>query len=147
MLLFIYKLCVCAQSCWLFATSWDCSPPGSSVHGIIPARILKQVDIFSSRSEVKWFSPVQLFVTPWTIAYQDPLSMGFSRQEYWSGLPFPSPRKLCPFKQDTKSWFGTRISGHDLWLRLYPLFLFHTSMLRSSTEKCPTEALTVRCGT
>ena len=37
---------------------------------------------------------VQLFVTPWTVAYQAPPSMGFSRQEYWSGLPFPSPRDL-----------------------------------------------------
>ena len=37
------------------------------------------------------FSCVQLFATPWTAAYQAPLSMGFSRQEYWSGLPFPSP--------------------------------------------------------
>ena len=37
------------------------------------------------------FSHVQLFATPWTIACQAPLSMGFSRQEYWSGLPFPSP--------------------------------------------------------
>ena len=36
-------------------------------------------------------SHVQLFVTPWTVAYQGPLSMGFSRQEYWSGLLFPSP--------------------------------------------------------
>ena len=36
-------------------------------------------------------SRVQLFVTPWTIACQGPLSMGFSRQEYWSRLPFPSP--------------------------------------------------------
>ena len=34
------------------------------------------------------------FVTPWTIALQDPLSMGFPRQEYWSGLPFPSPEDL-----------------------------------------------------
>ena len=41
--------------------------------------------------KVKSLSHVQLFVTPWTIAYQDPLSMGFSKQEYWSGLPFPSP--------------------------------------------------------
>ena len=39
-------------------------------------------------------SRVRLFVTPWTVAYQAPLSMGFSRQEYWSGLPFPSPRDL-----------------------------------------------------
>ena len=39
-------------------------------------------------------SRVRLFVTPWTVAYQAPLSMGFSRQEYWSGLPFPSPKQL-----------------------------------------------------
>ena len=40
------------------------------------------------------FSRVQLFATPWTVAHQAPLSMGFSRQEYWSGLPFPSPGDL-----------------------------------------------------
>ena len=39
-------------------------------------------------------SHVELFVTPWTAAHQALLSMGFSRQEYWSGLPFPSPRDL-----------------------------------------------------
>ena len=39
-------------------------------------------------------SSVQLFVTPWTIAHQAPLSLGFSRQEYWSGLPFPPPGDL-----------------------------------------------------
>ena len=43
---------------------------------------------------MKSFSRVQLFVTPWTVAHQAPLSMGFSRQEYWSGLPFPSPGDL-----------------------------------------------------
>ena len=43
------------------------------------------------RKKVKSLSCVQLFPTPWTIAYQAPPSMGFSRQEYWSGLPFPSP--------------------------------------------------------
>ena len=42
-------------------------------------------------SEVKSLSRVRLFAAPWTVAYQAPLSMGFSRQEYWSGLPFPSP--------------------------------------------------------
>ena len=41
--------------------------------------------------KVKLLSRVQLFVTPWTVAYQAPSSMGFSRQEYWSGLPFFSP--------------------------------------------------------
>ena len=45
-------------------------------------------------SEVKLLSRVQLFATPWTVAYQASLSMGFSRQEYWSGLPFPSPLDL-----------------------------------------------------
>ena len=43
---------------------------------------------------MKSLSRVQLFVTPWTVAHQAPLSMGFSRQEYWSGLPFPSPGDL-----------------------------------------------------
>ena len=46
---------------------------------------------------VKSLSRVQLFATPWTIAYQAPQSMGFSRQEYWSGLPFPSP-------EDPRDW-------------------------------------------
>ena len=41
--------------------------------------------------KVKSFGHVRLFATPWTVVYQDPLSMGFSRQEYWSGLPFSSP--------------------------------------------------------
>ena len=45
-------------------------------------------------SEVKLLSCVGLFPTPWTVAYKAPLSMEFSRQEYWSGLPFPSPRDL-----------------------------------------------------
>ena len=44
--------------------------------------------------KVKSLSRVQLFAIPWTVAYQAPLSMGFSRQEYWSGLPFPSPGKI-----------------------------------------------------
>ena len=43
---------------------------------------------------MKWLSHVRLFVTPWTVAHQAPPSMGFSRQEYWSGLPFPSPGNL-----------------------------------------------------
>ena len=45
-------------------------------------------------SEVKSFSHVQPFATPWTVAYQAPLSLEFSRKEFWSGLPFPSPEDL-----------------------------------------------------
>ena len=44
--------------------------------------------------KVKWLSRVRLFATPWTVAHKPPLSMAFSRQEYWSGLPFPSPGDL-----------------------------------------------------
>ena len=44
--------------------------------------------------KVKSLSCVRLFATPWTVAYQASPSMGFSRQEYWSGLPFPSPGDL-----------------------------------------------------
>ena len=44
--------------------------------------------------KVKSFSSVRLFAIPWTVVYQASLSMGFSRQEYWSGLPFPSPGDL-----------------------------------------------------
>ena len=46
------------------------------------------------KAKVKSLSHVRLFATPWTVAYQAPPSMGFSRQEYWSGLPFPSPGDL-----------------------------------------------------
>ena len=44
--------------------------------------------------KVKLLSHVRVFATPWMVAYQAPLSTGFSRQEYWSGLPFPSPGDL-----------------------------------------------------
>ena len=55
------------------------------------------VEVFPTRiekAEVKSLSCVRLFVTPWTVAYQTSPSMGFSRQEYWSGLPFLSPGDL-----------------------------------------------------
>ena len=47
-----------------------------------------------SEVKVKWLSRVRLFATPWTVAHKPPLSMAFSRQEYWSGSPFPSPGDL-----------------------------------------------------
>ena len=77
----------------------DGSPPGSSIPGILQARTLEWVAISFSNAwkwkvKVKSLSHVRLFSTPWTAAYQAPLSMGFSRQEYWSGLPLPSPSIL-----------------------------------------------------
>ena len=55
---------------------------------------VRQLTVKDTSEEVKSLSRVQLFATPWTVAYQAPLSMGFSRQECWSGLPFPSPGDL-----------------------------------------------------
>ena len=54
----------------------------------------KQQQQMKPAAAAKLLSRVQLCATPWTVAHQAPLSMGFSRQEYWSGLPFPSPRDL-----------------------------------------------------
>ena len=76
----------------------DGSPPGSPTPGILQARTLEWVTISFSNAckwkvKVKTLSCVRLLATPWTIAYQAPLSMGFSRQEYWSGVPLPSLKK------------------------------------------------------
>ena len=70
----------------------DGSPPGSPVPGILPARTLEWVAISFSNAgkwkvKVKSLSHIWPLATPWTAAYQAPLSMGFSRQEYWSGVP------------------------------------------------------------
>ena len=69
------------------------------VPGILQARTLEWVAISFSKAwkwkvKVKSFSHAQLVVTPWTAAYQAPLSMRFSRQEYWSGVPSPSPPSM-----------------------------------------------------
>ena len=83
----------------------DCSPPGFAIPGTLQARTLEWVAISFSKAwkwkvKVKSLSRVQLFTTPWTAAYQVPPSMGFSRREYWSGLPLPSPTR--PSRTNTK---------------------------------------------
>ena len=91
-----------AKSLQSYLTLWDSidgSPPGSLVPGILQARTLEWVAISFSNAwkwkvKVKSLSRVQLLATPWTAAYQAPLSMGFSRQEYWSGVPLPSPNSV-----------------------------------------------------
>ena len=55
---------------------------------------LKDIMLGESKEKAKSLSRVRLFAIPWTVAYSAPPSMGFSRQEYWSGLPFPSPGDL-----------------------------------------------------
>jgi len=97
---FIYCVpAAAAKSIWSCPTLCDPrdrSPPGSPVSGILQARTLEWVAISFSNAwkwkvKVKLLSLVWLLATSWTAAYQAPPSMGFSRQEYWSGAPLPSP--------------------------------------------------------
>ena len=82
------------QSCPTLCDPIDGSPPGSPIPGILQVRTLERVAISLSNAwkwkvKVKSRSRVRLLATPWTAAYQAPPSMGFSRQEYWSGVPLP----------------------------------------------------------
>ena len=94
--IFIIGAAKSLQSCPSLCNPIDGSPPDSAFPGILQARTLEWVAISFSialkwKVKVKSLSRVQLVATPWTAAYQAPPSMGFSRQEYWSGLPLPSP--------------------------------------------------------
>ena len=80
------------QSCPTLCDPIDGSPPGSAIPGILQARALEWVAISFSNAwkwkvKVKSLSRVRLLATPWTAAHQASPSMGFSRQEYWSGVP------------------------------------------------------------
>ena len=88
------------QLCPTLCNPIDGSPPGSSIPGILQARTLEWVAISFSNAwkwkvKVKSLSRAQLLATPWTVAHQAPLSIGFSRQENWSGVPLPSPPASC----------------------------------------------------
>ena len=89
------------QSCPTLCDPINGSPPGSPIPGILQARTLEWVAIsFSSaykwKVKAKLLSRIRLLVTPWTAAHQTPPSMGFSRQEDWSGVPVPSLRQAIP---------------------------------------------------
>ena len=96
------------QSCPTLCDPIDGSPPGSPVPGLLQARTLEWVAISFSNAwkwKVNWksLSRVRLLATPWTAAYQAPPSMGFSRQEYWSGVPLPSPENF-PTDDHIDAW-------------------------------------------
>ena len=110
----------------------DGSPPGSPVPGILQARTLEWVAIsFSNAGEwkvkVKSLSRVRLLATPWTEAYQAPPSMGFSRQEYWSGVPLPSPDN--PLSRNL-------IPQSSLWIILYHQLLLHHFQFSTQRVSC-----------
>ena len=98
------------QSCPTLCDPIDGSPPGSPIPGILQARTLERVAISFSNAW-KWkvkgksLSHVLLLATPWTAAYQAPPSMGFSRKEYWNGMPLPSLRRvISTTKRKTESF-------------------------------------------
>ena len=104
------------QSCPTLCDPIDGSPPGSPSPGILQARTLEWVVISFSiawkwKVKGKLLSHVPLFATPWALAYQAPLSMGFSRQAYWSGLLLPSLTANA-----TRIWtLDPSKSNHFLW--------------------------------
>ena len=120
------------QSCPALCDPIDSSPPGSPIPGILQTRTLEWVafsNAWKGKVKVKLLSHVQPLATPWTAAYQAPLSMRFSRQEYWSGVPLPSPNigyryRLTPdtdMDTDMDIVIGTYPS------HLYPCLLPNTS--------------------
>ena len=120
------------QSCLTLCDPIDGSPPDSPVPGILQARTLEWVAISFSNAwewkvKVKLLSRVQLLVTPWTAAHQAPPSMGFSRQEYWSGLPLPSPV------------MGFRIHYFKLWYLGILNILSWRSLRKQQKQEVPSD--------
>ena len=109
------------QSCPTLCDSIDGSPLGSAIPGILQARTREWVAIsFSSagkwKVKVKSLSRVRVLATPWTAAHQEPPSMGFSRQEYWSGVPLPSPRTHTIYLNISFShWFQSTEPPYLAW--------------------------------
>ena len=106
------------QSCPTLCDPIDSSLPGSPVPGTLQTRTLEWVAISCSnawkwKNKVKSLSCVRLLATPWTAAYQAPPLMGFARQEYWSGVPLPSPFvvytnivSLCCTPETSTMWYA-----------------------------------------
>ena len=116
------------QSCPTLCDPVDGSSPGPPVPGILQARILEWVAI-SFSSAWKWkvkgksLSCVWLFATPWTAAYQAPPSMGFSRQEDWSGVPLPPPNYFSSHSYLIRA-SPIRASCNYCWVDVVCLLLF-----------------------
>ena len=125
------------QSCPTLCDPIDSSPPGSTVPGILQAGTLEWVAISFSNAwkwkvKVKSLSRVWLLATPWTAAHQAPLSMGFSRQEYRSGVPLPSLLNVARLCQITEC--KRMASNHKICFWICPSSRpqpFHADLLLS----------------
>ena len=116
------------QSCLTLCNPIDGSPPGSPIPGILQARTLEWVAISFSNAwkwkvKVKSLIRVRLLVIPWTAADQAPPSKGFSRQEYWSGVPLPSPDTVmqrCNFSLN-KCIYSAQSKQHpsSMWMCVF----------------------------
>ena len=129
---YMITVCICAihtntaaaaakslQSCPTLCDPIDGSPPGSTVPGILQARTLEWVAIsfynaWKWKVKVKSLIHVWLLATPWTAAYRAPPSMGFSKQEYWSGVPLPSLRTGIIMHTRSQKVSDLRQSGNRL---------------------------------
>ena len=123
------------QLCPTLCNPVDGSPPGSPVSGILQAKTLEWVAIFFSnvwkwKVKVKSLSHVRLPATPWTAAYQAPLSMGFSRQEYWSGVPLPS--LIQPWCTAFPIWNQSVVPCPVLTVASWPAYRFLKRQVRWS---------------
>ena len=129
----------------------DSSPPGSPILGILQARTLEWVAISFSNAwkwkvKVKSLSPVWLLATPWTAAHQAPESMGLSRQEYWSGVPSPSPIRVGVVAFSGARWHKQRnndsrekpdkLGEVNLWEKRKDTFLTIIRKNRKNGWKC-----------
>ena len=117
------------QSCPTLCDPIDGSPPDSPIPGILQARTLGWVAMSFSNAwkrkvKLKSLSCVRLFSTPWSAAYQAPPSMGFSRQEYWSGVPLPSPFFILLISTPVSVSESMSIYGHLASLDI-PIYLWN----------------------
>ena len=126
------------QSCPTLYDPIDGSPPGSPVPGILQAGTLEWVAICFSNAwklkvKVKSLSRVQFFTTPWTAVYHAPPPMGFSRQEYWSGVPLPSPQLSINLLKFSVTWESTHYEWDSCWWWTYKVKLEDSLIVNTHT--------------
>ena len=119
----MYATAKSLQSCLTLCGPIDGSPPSSPVPGALQARTLEWVAISSSHAwkwkvKVKSLSRVLPSATPWTKAFQAPPSMGFARQEYWSGVPLPLCIRLYNYTEKTLMLGGIGGRRRRGWQRM-----------------------------